>query len=155
MTETETMATAGGRPLPAAEITLRTGGPAPAVRLAVSVAVVVGALLTAATAAIHLHLWFTGYRHIATVGPLFLLQAVGGFIVSVVVVFWRRSLVAAGAALFLLGTAGGLVLSTQVGLFGFKDSFGAPYAGMALTLEITGAVLLTVAAVLLRPRRQG
>jgi len=31
---------------------------------------------------IHLHLWLEGYRHIPTNGPLFLLDAVAGFILA-------------------------------------------------------------------------
>jgi hypothetical protein len=120
-------------------------------RTLTSAAMVTGALLTAATALIHLHLWTTGYRHIATIGPLFLLQAVAGFVLAVGLAVWHRWLVAAAGALFLLGTAAGLVVSTRYGLFGFKDSFGAPFATLALTLEIAGAVILGAAALLLRP----
>lgn len=38
----------------------------------------VGAGLTAAMAAIHLHLWAGGYQDLATIGVLFLLNAIGG-----------------------------------------------------------------------------
>ncbi len=47
------------------------------------------------------------------------------------------------------------MLSAEIGLFGFKDSFAAPYAGMSLVTEIAGAVVLLAAAVLVvagRPR---
>lgn len=119
-----------------------------------AVAAVVGAVLIAATALIHLHLWKTGYRHIATIGPLFLFQAVAGFVLAVVVALWHRWYVAAAGALFLVGTAGGLVVSARWGLFGFKDSFSAPYAGMVLSLEVAGAVVLAALAGFLirRPR---
>ena len=41
---------------------------------------------------IHLHLWLEGYRHIPTNGPLFLLDAVAGFILAAVVLAWPRPL---------------------------------------------------------------
>lgn len=90
------------------------------------VAMIAGALLTAATAVIHVHLWTTGYRHIATIGPLFLLQAVAGFALAVVTAAWHRWFVAAVGAVFLLGTAAGLVVSTRYGLFGFRTVSGRP-----------------------------
>ena len=118
-------------------------------RISSAAAMVLGALLVAATSLIHLHLWMTGYRHIATIGPLFLLQAIGGFALAGTLALWHRSVVAAAGILFLLGTAAGLLISTRFSLFGFKDSLGAPYAGMALVLEATGAVVLAAAAALL------
>lgn len=117
-----------------------------AARVLTALATGVGAVLLAATAVIHLHLWMTGYRHIATIGPLFAVQAGAGFVLAVVVALWHRWYVAGAGALFLLGTAGGLVISARWGLFGFKDSFSAPYAGMALSLEAAGALVLTAVA---------
>jgi hypothetical protein len=125
-------------------------------RLLAGLAMVIGAFLVAATAVIHLHLWKTGYRHIPTIGPLFLLQAIGGFVLAVVVALWHRWYVAGVGALFLMGTAAGLVVSAQWGLFGFKDSFSAPYAALALFLELAGAaVLMVVAGFLVRRQRAG
>jgi hypothetical protein len=47
----------------------------------------------------------------------------------------------------LAGTALGLFITVQYGLFGFQESWGAPYAKSSLIGEIVGAVLLLVAAV--------
>jgi hypothetical protein len=115
-----------------------------------------GAVLVALSAVIHLHLWSTGYRHIATIGPLFLLQGVAGLAVAVAVAVTRHWLVASAAALFVAGTVGGLVLSVEVGLFGFRDSFSAPYATSSLVVETAAVVVLAVAAVTApgRPRRR-
>ncbi len=65
-------------------------------------------------------------------------------------------LIMAGAGL-LAATAAGLLLSVHVGLFGFRESMAAPYAGMSLVVEFAGAVLLAVAAAIVlaghpRPR---
>jgi hypothetical protein len=109
---------------------------------------VVGAALIAWSAVIHLHLWMDGYRHIPTIGPLFLFQAVGGLGVAVAVAGTRRVLPALGGMAFLGSTIGGLVLSAWVGLFGFHDGFDAPFAHLSLVVEVAGVALLTTAVAL-------
>ncbi len=112
-----------------------------------------GSILLVASAVIHLHLWSTGYRHIPTIGPLFLLQGIAGIVVALAVAVTRNLLVALGAALFAAGTIGGLVLSVEVGLFGFRDSFSAPYATMSLVIESAAFVVLAAAVVISLVRR--
>jgi hypothetical protein len=108
----------------------------------------VGAALVAWSAAIHLHLWQVGYRNIPTIGPLFLLQAIGGFVVAAVVAGVRRLIPALMGIGLLASTLGGLVLSAEVGLFGFRDSFDAPFAHVSLLVEIAGIVVLSAACAL-------
>jgi hypothetical protein len=107
-----------------------------------------GALLVAVSAGIHLHLWLEGYRNIPTVGPLFIGQAVAGFVLAAALAWFRRPTLAIVAALFLLATIGGLLMSAWFGLFGFHDSFDAPYAGASVLVEALGAVVLGTAALL-------
>jgi predicted lipoprotein with Yx(FWY)xxD motif len=80
-----------------------------------------GACLLAATAAIHLDLYLTGYRSIATIGWLFLLQVITGFALAVAVAARRHWLPAAAGAGFALATLAGYLLSLWVGLFGFRE----------------------------------
>src|SRR5215470_12369607 len=94
---------------------------------------VAGAGLLAATAAIHLDLYLTGYRSIPTIGWLFLLQVITAFALALAVLIVplvplkRPSAdavdagVAAAGAGFALATLGGYLLSLWVGLFGFKE----------------------------------
>ena len=96
--------------------------------------------------AIHLHLWSTGYQHIATIGPLFLLQGIVGILIGLAVAVSRHYRVALAGALFAAGTIGGLVLSVEVGLFGFKDSFSAPWATDSLIIEIAAFIVLVASA---------
>jgi hypothetical protein len=105
-----------------------------------------GSALLVVSAVIHLHLWSSGYRHIPTIGPLFLLQGIAGIVVAVAVAVSRHALVAAAGALFALGTVGGLILSVEVGLFGFRDSFSAPWATTSLVVELAAVLLLGAAA---------
>jgi predicted lipoprotein with Yx(FWY)xxD motif len=80
-----------------------------------------GAGLLAATGAIHLDLYLTGYRSIPTIGWLFLLQVMTAFGLAAAVLAARSRLAAAAGAGFALATLGGYLLSIWVGLFGFKE----------------------------------
>jgi predicted lipoprotein with Yx(FWY)xxD motif len=81
---------------------------------------VAGAGLLAATGAIHLDLYLTGYRTIPTIGVLFLLQVIAAFVLAVVVLLGSR-LGALAGALFSLSTLGGYLLSIWFGLFSFRE----------------------------------
>src|SRR5579872_820060 len=82
---------------------------------------VAGAGLLVATASIHLDLYLTGYRTIPTIGWLFLLQVITGFLLGTAVLAVGNWLVAGVGAGFALSTLGGYLLSIWVGLFGFKE----------------------------------
>jgi hypothetical protein len=85
-----------------------------------------------------------GYRTIPTIGPLFLLQGISGFLLALVLLLWRRLFVVVAGAGFMVATIGGLLISVYFGLFGFMDTFAAPYAGLSVVLESAGAVVLAV-----------
>src|SRR3984957_7903253 len=80
-----------------------------------------GAGLLAATGGIHLDLYLTGYRHIPTIGWLFLLQIIAAFLLAVAVPLVRRPLTDAAGAGFAISTLGGYLLSLWIGLFGFQE----------------------------------
>jgi hypothetical protein len=52
----------------------------------------IGAVLVALSAFVHLHLWQIGYKHIPTIGPLFLFQVIAGFLLAAEVAGSRRIL---------------------------------------------------------------
>jgi predicted lipoprotein with Yx(FWY)xxD motif len=80
-----------------------------------------GAALLAATGAIHLDLYLTGYRTIPTIGWLFLAQVITAFALAAVILARGGRLAAAAGAGFALSTLGGYLLSVWVGLFGFTE----------------------------------
>jgi hypothetical protein len=104
-----------------------------------------GAVLLLATAAIHLALWDDGYADILWIGPLFMANAVGAAVLAVGLLaaparwLW---LVCAAGALLLLGTLGGLVLSTTTGFLGFYETWQAPWAVTSAVVEAAGVLLL-------------
>ncbi len=117
--------------------------------LATTCAFVVGGALLVWSAAIHFHLWHDeGYHAIATIGPLFLLQSIAGLVIGLAVVAVRRLWVAMIGAGFALATLAGFLISLEHGLFGFKDSWQAPFAHQAFVIEVVAAVALAAAAAL-------
>jgi hypothetical protein len=127
----------------------------PAARWAVTVLVVVGAALMVWSGVIHLQLWSDGYRSISVIGPLFLIQGIGGIALAVVIAVFRRVVLMAAGAVMMAATAAGLLLSAGIGLFGFQESLAVPYAMSSLVVEFVGAaVLAAAAAIVLAARRE-
>jgi hypothetical protein len=109
---------------------------------------IVGAALLMASAAIHLHLWATGYRKIGTIGPLFFAQGALGILLSLLVALIRRIFVALLAALFAVGTILGLLLASHGGLFGYRTTMSAPFAKTSLVIEVAAVALLLLGGTL-------
>jgi hypothetical protein len=131
-------------------------GPAPLARVrswSVPLDLVIGRLVGAGLllwmAWIHWHLWSTGYKHLHVVGPLFLVNAIGGVLMALAVLAvpsrWL-SLTAAAGALMAGGTLVGLAISINVGLFGFKDFLNAPFARLSVWVESAAIAVLAVVA---------
>jgi hypothetical protein len=106
---------------------------------------VAGAGLLAATGAIHLDLYLTGYRSIPVIGWLFLLQVIAAFGLAAAVLVSGSRLAAAAGAGFALSTLGGYLLSVWIGLFGFKE-IRTTSGIVAGVIEVAAFVALAVLA---------
>ena len=114
---------------------------------------IAGALLLAVSASIHLDLYLTGYRSIPTIGWLFLLQVIVGFVLTAAALVTRSWLAAAACAVFALTTLGAYLLAVWIGLFGFKEV--RTRAGIAAGLiEVAAFAVLALAAIAAGPVRQ-
>jgi len=112
-----------------------------------------GAGLLAATGAIHLDLYLTGYRSIPTLGWLFMLQVITAFGLAAAVLASGSRLIAAAGAGFALATLGGYLLSVWIGLFGFKEV--RTTAGIvAGVIEVAAFAALAALAAAPSPRGQ-
>jgi hypothetical protein len=118
--------------------------------LVATAAFAVGGLLLVWSAYIHFHLWggSGGYRTIATIGPLFLLQSISGLVIGLGVIAVRRLWAAVVGMGFALATIAGFLVSVVHGLFGFQDSWLAPFATQAFGVEVAATAVLAVAATL-------
>jgi hypothetical protein len=117
-------------------------------RVVAAAGFVAGGVLIAWSSYLHFHLWTTGYRHIPTIGPLFLLQTIAGAIVALTIIAVRRVWVAVLGVGFALSTVVGFLVSTGPGLFDFNDSWSAPFARESVVVEIAAVLVLALAATL-------
>lgn len=106
----------------------------------------VGAMVLV-SAYIHAELYFEGMSRTPVIGPLFLLNAVGGLVIGLAVLFWRHWLPLLGALGFGVLTLAGFWMSVTVGMFGFHENA----AGMAQiaaeaaeVVTIFGSIVLLV-----------
>jgi hypothetical protein len=110
---------------------------------------VAGAGLLAWMGWIHLHLWSQGYKHIPSIGNLFLLNFIGAVLLALAALASpaRTLFLAAGsAALMVAGTLVSLIISINIGLLGFKDAYNAPFAHLSIWVEVIALVVLAATA---------
>jgi hypothetical protein len=108
---------------------------------------VIGALAALVSAGVHLYLWwFEDYSDLNVVGPAFLLNAIGGVVIAVLLLVWRHWI-----PLFLLFgfgvlTLAAFIISATVGLFGVHEQWvGFPVWSAAIS-EIVAIIVGPVAA---------
>ena len=129
---------------------------APAPRVGATAGFVVGGLLIIWSSYLHFHLWqAVGYRHIPIIGPLFLVQTIAGLVLGLLVIALRRVWTAVLGAGFAGSTLVAFLISVHHGLFGFKETWAAPYAHLAFVIEILtlAALVLAGALCVVAPRR--
>ncbi|HET6874286.1 MAG TPA: hypothetical protein VFH70_05880 [Acidimicrobiales bacterium] len=111
---------------------------------------IVVAGLAGAIAGIHLDLWSGyGYRHIPTIGPLFLLNGISGAILAVASLTLPRRALPLGwlaVAGFAAATLGALLISLNTTLFGFHESTSAPLLAASIGVETAAIVVSTAGA---------
>ena len=102
---------------------------------------VVGAAAVLVSAAVHLYLWFNGFRDLSVIGPAFLLNAVGGAVIAVLLVTWRSWVPALLTAGFGVSTLGAFILSATVGLFGLHERWVGWTVWTAAVAEVVAIVV--------------
>ncbi len=110
---------------------------------------VLGAAALLVSAAVHVIEWFSGVRS-QSVGPLFLVNAVAGVVIVVLLLRWRHWIPAFLTLGFGAATLGAFILSTTVGLLGVHSSWQGFYVYAAAVAEI---VCIVVGGRLLVPAR--
>lgn len=104
------------------------------VRVLAAVAVLVSAVM-------HLYLWFEGYRSLEVIGPAFLLNAIGGAVIAVLVLVWAHWIPALLTFGFGASTLGAFVISTTFGLFGVQEQWTGWEVWTSAISEIAAIVL--------------
>jgi hypothetical protein len=118
---------------------------------------IAGAALTGWSAGIHLYLWFDGFRDVETIGTLFLLNAIGGFVLALVLLATPDrflTVVSALGALYAVSVLGALSVSLTVGLFGVHESIDTEQVVTTLVINSAAVLILgALTAIRLRERR--
>ena len=108
---------------------------------------IVTAAAALVSAAVHLILWVDGYRDIDVIGPAFLLNAVAGAVIAVLLVLWHHWIPAFLVTGFGASTLGAFVISATVGLFGVNEQWSG---GWVLTAAVSEVVCIVGGLMLLR-----
>ncbi|HEY7046335.1 MAG TPA: hypothetical protein VH373_03890 [Jatrophihabitantaceae bacterium] len=99
------------------------------------------------SAEVHFDLWYAqGFREVDTIGPLFLLNAIGGLVIGLVLICWRHWLPALAAAGFGAATLVAFYLSVTIGLFNFKEVASGEPQALAEVAEYVALVFGVIAA---------
>jgi hypothetical protein len=108
-------------------------------------------MLTAAavlvSAAVHLYLWFDVFRHTHVVGPAFMVNAVGGAVIAVLLLTWNHWIPLVLAVGFGVATLGAFIIAATVGLYGVHEHWTGWEVWTAAVAEVVailaaGSVLL-------------
>jgi len=105
-------------------------------------------LVTAAavlvSGAVHLKLWFDGFRSISVIGPALMVNAVASVVIAVLLLRWRHWVPLLLSLGFGLSTLGAYLVSATVGLFGVHEVWtgGAVLTAAAAELVAIGGSLL-------------
>lgn len=91
------------------------------------------------SAAVHLKLWFDGFRDLHMIGPAFMLNAVAGLVIAVLLLLWRHWIPLLLAVGFGASTLGAFVISATVGLYGVHEVWNG---GWVLTAAVSEVVAI-------------
>ena len=101
---------------------------------------VLAALSVLVSAAVHLYLWLDFARDDDVLGPSFMLNAVAGAVIAVLLLAWRHWIPAFLALGFGASTLLAFVLATTVGLFGTTANWTGWAVWVAATAEVVAIV---------------
>src|SRR5262245_1321874 len=89
------------------------------------------------TSPIAMHALFT---HTHVIGPAFMVNAVGGLIIAILLVTWRHWIPLALGVAFGVATLGAFVISATAGLYGVHESWTGWEVWTAVAAEVVAIV---------------
>lgn len=101
----------------------------------------IAAVAVLVSAAVHLYLWNEGVKDDDLIGPAFMLNAVGGAVIAVLLLAWRHWIPPLLAVGFGASTIAAFVVSATVGLFGFESTWEGWEVWTALVSELIAIVV--------------
>ena len=107
------------------------------------------------SAAVHLKLWFDGFRDLHVVGPAFMVNAVAGVVIAVLLVRWRHWVPLLLAVGFGASTLGAFLVSTTVGLYGVNEVWSGVWVFTAAASEVVVIIAGVLALLQEHPLSRG
>lgn len=98
-----------------------------------------------ASAVVHGMLWADGASEVAVIGPLFLLNALGGLVIALLLPVWQHWLPLLGALGFGVASLVALLWSAAFGLFGVSEPLNQLPQLISIVTEAAAAVLAILA----------
>jgi len=92
------------------------------------------------SAGVHLYLWFHVFRHTHVVGPAFVLNAVGGAVIAVLLVTWQHWIPLLLAVGFGVSTLGAFLIAVTVGLYGVHEHWTSWEVWTAAAAEVVAII---------------
>lgn len=105
----------------------------------------VGALAAVVSAVVHLYLWLDGVKDQGTVGALFVVNVLAGFVIAYLLLRWRHWIPLLLLAGFGATTLGAFLIAVNDTLFGIHTGWSW-YAWVAAISEIAAVVVGVAAA---------
>jgi hypothetical protein len=87
------------------------------------------------SAGVHLRLWSTGFKDEHVVGPAFMVNAVAGVVIAVLLLTWRSWVPAFLTLGFGVATLGAFVIASTAGLYGVHERWVGGYVWAAAISE--------------------
>jgi hypothetical protein len=97
------------------------------------------------SADVHLVLYFSGMSSISVVGPAFMLNAIGGVVIGLLLLLWRHWLPLLAAIGFGIATLAAFYISATVGFFGVHETLGGNQQVLAQVAEWVAIIAAAVA----------
>jgi hypothetical protein len=107
------------------------------------------------SAAVHLRLWFDVFRHTDVVGPAFMVNAVGGAIIAVLLVTWRHWIPLVLAVGFGVSTLGAFIIAATAGLYGVHEHWTGWEVWTAAAAEVVAIIAAGTVLLQENPLRTG
>jgi hypothetical protein len=101
---------------------------------------ILAAVAALVSAGVHLYLWFDGMRDLHVVGPAFMVNAVAGVVIALLLVTWRHWVPLFLVVGFGASTLGAFIIASTVGLFGTHESWTGNYVWAAAISEAVAIV---------------
>jgi len=114
----------------------------------------IAAIAVLVSAAIHLRLWATVFRNQHVVGPAFVVNAVAGVVIVVLLLTWRHWIPVFLAFGFGVATLGAFIIAATAGLYGVHEHWRGGYVWTAAISEAVVIVCAVVIAVQEGQRRK-